>query len=256
MNCMQRKCISAVLWQHSIKHQPIGPSNMQDHPTGFSQALSNTHTRLPSTRSLIQHFPKFHYRTSYFCCLPFSSLQPFKPPPKDIQELNRSWQTSSNVIFLEIALFALSLLEQPACSFNRPWYPSFKGIRASRALYIKNFFFDGHPIFPHLVSQQKASQKNIYFQQYPTHPTTTTTHTHTHPTSIPQNNSRRNMNPVIRNFLTNFLRITRSKKIQKDSVHPWCQTRKSWTHLAFLFSWLKSGVRCKFVFSPPIKHKD
>ena len=125
----------------------------------------------------------------------------------------------------------------------------------------------------------------MYFQQYPPHPTTTTTHTHTHATSFPQNNSRRNMNPVIRNFsllastsnykATKFssqisLRLwiqhsptlqfqstlsifNSSQKIQKDSVHSWCHTRKSWNHLAFLFSWLKSGVRFKFVFSPPRK---
>ena len=186
MNCMQRKCISAVLWQHSIKHRPIGPSHMQDNPTGFSQALSYTHTRLTISRSLMQHFPKFHHRTSYFCCLPFSSLQPFKPTSKDIQELNRSWQASSNVFFLEIALFAPSLLKQPACSFNRPWYPSFKGIRSSRGLYIKNFFFWWSPDFPAFSLPTKSLPKrHMYFQQYPPHLTTTsTTHTHTLPPSL------------------------------------------------------------------------
>ena len=43
------------------------------------------------------------------------------------------------------------------------------------------------------------------------------------------------------------------QKIQKDSIHPWGHTRKSWTHLASLLAWLKTGVRCKFIFSPPRK---
>ena len=43
------------------------------------------------------------------------------------------------------------------------------------------------------------------------------------------------------------------QKIQKDCIHPWGHKRKFGTHLDSLFSWLTSGVRCKFILSPPKK---
>ena len=50
----------------------VGHSYMQN-PTELSQAT-------PSK----QHFPKFHYRTSSFCCIPFFfALEFSKDPPKD-----------------------------------------------------------------------------------------------------------------------------------------------------------------------------
>ena len=45
----------------------------------------------------------FHYISLYscFCLSPlsFSSLEPFKPPPKDKQNFSRFWEASSHVIF-------------------------------------------------------------------------------------------------------------------------------------------------------------
>ena len=96
-----------------------------------------------------------------------------------------------------------------------------------------------------------------------------------HPLSITQNNSRRNMNLIVNNFLNDFLRITTSKiywspearfliacsnntiyfqHLTKDPkrLYP-SHTRKSWTHIASFFLLITSGVRCKFIFSPPRK---
>ena len=100
---MQRKCISAVLWQNAVKYLPnlhqmyskvsIGLSHT-DNSTGFAQAPS-PHPPLK------QGFPTFHYITSSLSCLPiFFSFKNFKPPPQDAQYFNRTWQASSHIIFL------------------------------------------------------------------------------------------------------------------------------------------------------------
>ena len=69
INCMQMECISAVSRQNPIKYAPNIQPNV---------------------------FQTFHYTNSSCCCFPiFSSLKPFKPPPKDKQVFNRFWKSSS-----------------------------------------------------------------------------------------------------------------------------------------------------------------
>ena len=124
-----------------LKTVSIGPSHMES-STGFSQA------------PLKQHFPTFHYRTSYFCCFPiFFSLEPSKPPSKDKQDFTWFWDASSQVIFLfqrkfpflELAPFFPPHSNHPLPLqsymqfYYRPWSSSLTRIRASTELFIKNF---------------------------------------------------------------------------------------------------------------------
>ena len=75
------------------------------------------------------------------------------------------------------------------CSFNRPWCPSFNRIRALTDLFINNFVFQWSPHFFLFEPPNKNPQKK-------THAISAASH---HP-SIPWNKSRRQMNPVTRNY--------------------------------------------------------
>ena len=168
---MQRKCISAVLWKNPIKQPPnihhmysacsIGPSHIEDHPTGFSQTSPSgsispcfTTEPLPSVAS-----PYF------FHCSPPSPLQrlyrisigPDKPPH------------TLFFCFKKNLLFGDSPISPPCWntpkgtgSSNRPWYPSFKGIRASMDLFIKNFFFWWSLCFSAFKSPNKNPPKEAH----------------------------------------------------------------------------------------------
>ena len=113
--------------------------------------------RILTSLPLRQHFPIFHYRTSSFCCLPVSfsiaALQvPSPPNPLSfIYKISIGPDKPPHTLFFcfkKNYFFGDSPISPPCwntpegtCSSNRPWYPSFKGIRASTDLFIKNFFF-------------------------------------------------------------------------------------------------------------------
>ena len=99
INCMQRKCISAVFWQNPIKHPPDIEQMYSAVSIGLPQVESSTRF---SQALLKQGFLTFHYSNSSFCCLPIfiSSLQLPKRPPNNTKHFNRSWQGSSPVAFL------------------------------------------------------------------------------------------------------------------------------------------------------------
>ena len=94
------------------------------------------------------NFPTFHFKTSSFS---FITIEPSKLTPEDKQDFIRSWEASSNIIFL----FQIKFLPPPhpltwipyphpkgtTCYFNRPLCFSLNEIRASIEWYIKNFFF-------------------------------------------------------------------------------------------------------------------
>ena len=132
----------------------IRPSHIEDHSAGFSQASSSCSISPPFT---LEPLPSV---ASPFFFFFFHCMQPSKPPPKDIKDFSRCWQASSHIISLlqtKLPFWEFSLTHPPShpppsplplagtapkgtCSFNRLWYPSFKGIRTSTDLFIKNFF--------------------------------------------------------------------------------------------------------------------
>ena len=126
INCMQRKCISAVLRQNPIKHPRnihqmyssvfIGLLHIEDHPTGFSQA-SPSCTISPHFFLLPPHFLYF------FCYNPPSPLHriyniligPDKPPHMLFSPSNQNFLFGDS----PISILAGTPLKG-TCSFNRP----------------------------------------------------------------------------------------------------------------------------------------
>ena len=161
----------------------IGPSHMES-SMWFSQVPPQ------------MGFPKFHNRTSPFCCLPTFSLESFKPPPNDTQYFSRSWQTSSHVIFplqtnflFGASVFSSTLehLSKGICSFKKSWCPSFNRIRGFNR-YINNFLFWWSPCFFILDPPSKNPPKKAHaISMAP------------HPPSIPWSKSRKHINPFASN---------------------------------------------------------
>ena len=134
---MQRKCISAVLWQIPISMHEIFTEMYSTVSTGPSCMESSTRF---SQASLKCRFPKFHYRTCSFCCLShFFSIRTLQILSKRhtwfqyvLKHLLTYYFSASNRLpFLEIApFFATLILPHPhsqssksTCSFNR-WSPA------------------------------------------------------------------------------------------------------------------------------------
>ena len=105
------------------------------------------------------------------------SIGPDKPPPM------LCFCFKQNFLFGHSPLLARTPLKC-TCSFNRPWYPSFKGIRVSTDWLINNFFFWRSP----------------HFSEFSPNAILTTLH----PPNTLQNKSRRNMNSIVSNFLISW----------------------------------------------------
>ena len=154
---MQRKCISAVLWQNSIKHPPI-----------FTSDVSNNFYR-----TITHGGPSHRIFTS-------------PPPPPLACSCSISQSFTVEPLTSVTSLFFITVLASlltccfvgdspippcwnsplPPCSFNRPWYTSFKGIRASKDLFIKNFFFCWSPGLSAFNLGAKSPPKRLMlFQQ-------------------------------------------------------------------------------------------
>ena len=134
--------------------------------------------------------PHFTIKPLHSVASPFFPSKNSKPPPKDTQYFNRSWQASSHIIFL---LQTKSTFWSPisphtgtplkgTCSFNRPWCLSFNEIKALTDLFIKNFLFQWSPCFFIIKLPNKNPPKKAH-----------TISTALHPPSIPWNKSRTHM---------------------------------------------------------------
>ena len=150
----------------------------------FQQFLQNRHTwRVPQhfhKPSIKQRFPTFHYRTSSFCCFPIFFVRILQAPFNNTQDFDTPWQASLHIIFPLQTKFTFwrepcfsPMLEHTpitkgTCSLIRPWCPSFKGLRASMDLFVKNFIFQWSPLFSTFESPNKIPPKrHMQFQQPP-----------------------------------------------------------------------------------------
>ena len=115
VNCMQRKCISAVLWQNQIKHESnIHPNVFNSFVTYGESHKQDFHKPLDFHSNSIS--PHFTIEVLPSVSSPFFSLEPSKSPPKDTEDFNRSWKAFAHAIFphhakfpfLEIATFFLN----------------------------------------------------------------------------------------------------------------------------------------------------
>ena len=124
----------------------------------------------------------------------YSSLEPSKPSPEIKQDLNMSWDASSQVVFLFQRKF--SLLERASIFPPRwLWCPTLNGIRVTTWLFIKNFLFWWSPHFfastpPNYTSPIKAYD--------------------IHPPSTPWNKSRDTWNHSLVSTLLSKSQITTS----------------------------------------------
>ena len=176
---MQRKSISAVLWQNPIKNASNVPPNVFN---SFYRTVTHGESHgiftNPSRLKTLTAFPHIHYKNSSFSYMHFFFNRTYQVPSKDVLDFNRSWKASSHVIF--------PLPLKCKCSLSRPWCPNLSWIRSSTEWFIDKFFFRWS------LSAFESRNKNPPKQAH----AISTTH---HPPSISQSKSRRHMNLVVDN---------------------------------------------------------